>query len=445
MIRLTGRALALVALATLPTAALAQKEPAETKQTKEAQKFIGLALMRQKPEEKKPQFEQALVHLREGMTKDPGNARVWLLAGQVYSGLGDFMGADSAFKKAETLHPPYSEEISGEREVAWVEAFNAGIAAMDSKATDDAIKKLELAELMYPHRPEAKMNLGALYAGKNETDKAVAIFEKAIESTNGPLKDKLKPEDAVNWKRYAEMARLNIAQILGSRGVEQFEAKQHDQAIATFAKASEINPHSRDYLFNLAQSYYAKASVLEEKRKAAQDAATALTKAKKTADAKTKTEEANKFGTELLPLYDQIVKLAERTLLLDPATETLYYLIARAHRTAAEMAATPAEKTGWQNKALEILQKREALVFEVEQIGVQTAEGEATVTGTLKNLKAEAGAPLKIRLTLVGSAGAPIGSQEFTVSAPAKDQSAKLEGKVAITGEVAGWKYEVLK
>src|SRR5262245_34577716 len=217
MIRLTGRALALVALAALPTAALAQKEPPDTKQTKEANKFIGLAMMRQKPEEKKPQFEQALVHLKEGMAKDPGNAKVWLLAGQVYTGLGDFMGADSAFKKAETLHPPYSEEISGEREVAWVEAFNAGIASMDAKATDDAIKKLELAELMYPHRPEAKMNLGALYASKNETDKAVAIFEKAIESINGPLKDKLKPEDAVNWKRYAEMARINIAQILGSR------------------------------------------------------------------------------------------------------------------------------------------------------------------------------------------------------------------------------------
>jgi hypothetical protein len=139
------------------------------------------------------------------------------------------------------------------------------------------------------------------------------------------------------------------------------------------------------------------------------------------------------------------VKVAERTLLLDPATETLYYLIARAHRITADIATAPAEQTAWKNKALEILQKREALTFEVEQIGVQTAEGEATVTGSVKNLKAEAGTPLKIRLTLVGPAGTAIGSQEFTVSAPAKDASATFEGKAPITGEVAGWKYEVVK
>ncbi|MGH7459427.1 MAG: hypothetical protein ACRERX_17150 [Pseudomonas sp.] len=445
MIRLTGRALALIALVALPATTLAQKEPPATKQTKEAEKFLGLAMMKQNPADKKAQYELALKQLQEGMVKDGQNAKVWLLAGQVYVGLADFMGADSAFKKAEGLHPAYKEDISGEREVAWVEAFNAGITAMDGKNTEDAIKMLELAELLYPFRPEAKMNLGALYAAKNENERAIAVFEQAIEATNGPLKEKLKPEDAASWKRYADMAKLNIAQIMGARGVEEFEAKKHDEAIVTFGKAAEINPYSRDYLFNLAQSYYAKASALEEKRLTALTEQETLTKARKTAEAKAKADEAAKVGTELLPLYEQIVKVSQQTLVLDPASETLHHLIARSYKITGDITTDPAQRTSWQNKALDVLTRRDALQFEVEQIGIQTGEGEATVRGSVKNLKAAQGAPLKIKVTLVGIAGVAIGTQEFTITAPAAEQTAPFEGKVPTTGEVAGWKYEVIK
>jgi tetratricopeptide (TPR) repeat protein len=445
MIRLTGRALALMLLAAVPTVALAQKEPPATKETKEAEKFLGLAMMRQNPADKKPQYEAALKQLQVGMTKNPDNAKVWMLAGQVYVGLGDFMGADSAFKKAETLYPAYAEDISSEREVAWIEAFNAGLAAMDQRNTEDAIKQLELAEMMYPHRPEAKMNLGALYASKDEREKAITIFEQAIAATNGPLKEKLKPEDQANWKRYAEMANLNIAQIIGARGVDEFEAKKHDEAIASFAKASEINPHSRDYLFNLAQSYYAKTSDLEEKRNAALQQHDSLTKAKKTAEAKVKNDEAAQIGTQLVPLFDQIAKISERTLLIDPASEGLYHLIARSYRVTGDVTADPAQKASWQTKAYDVLKKREALEFWVNEIAIQTDDGEATIKGSLKNVKAAVGSPIKLRVTLIGASGSSIGTQEFTVTAPAAEQNATFEGKTPITGEVAGWKYEVVK
>lgn len=438
-----GRALALVALAALPSAAIAQKEPPETKETKEAQKSLGLAMMRQTPEQKRPLYEAALKQLQIGMTKDPENAKVWLMAGQVYVGLLDFMGADSAFRKAEALYPPYAEDISGEREVAWVEAFNAGIQQMDQKNTDEAIRLLELAEAMYPHRPEAKMNLGALYASKNETEKAVNAFTKAIESTNGPLKDKLKPEDAAQWKRYADMAKLNIAQILGAAGVEQFSAEKFDEAIVSFQKAHEINPHSRDYLFNLAQSYYAKASKIEEARAAIVTEQENLTKAKKTAEAKAKADEAAKLGNDLLPLYAQIAQISEKVMQMDPANESLYHLIARSYKMSGDMVADPKVRSDWQNKALAVLTKREELKFEVSEVSLQTAEGEVVIRGNVKNLKAAPGSPLKLRVTVLGVDGAPIGEQEFTVTAPAAEATAPFEGKAAITGEVAGWKYVV--
>lgn len=444
MIRLAGRTLACFALIALPAAAMAQKEPPDTKQTKDAEKFLGLAMMRQTPDQKRPLLEQALKPLQEAMAKNPDNAKVWFMAGQVQVGLGNFLAADSAFKKAEQLYPAYSEDISGEREVAWVEAFNAGITLMDQKNNDEAIKQLEMAELMYPHRPEAKMNLGALYAAKNEPAKAIAAFEGAVTATSGPLKDKLKPEDAANWKRYAEMATLNIAQISGSAGVELFNAEKFDEAIAAFNRATKVNPYSRDYLFNLAQSFYAKAGKIEEARDALLAQEEELKKAKKTADAKAKADEAAKFVPNLLPLYAQIAELAERTLVLDPNNESLYHLAARSYTLTGRLG-EQAKKTEWENKALAVLTKREAIQFEVSEVAIGTGDGEATVRGTVKNLKAAAGSPLKLKVTLIGLAGTPIGESEFTVTAPAVDQTAAFEGKVTTTGEVAGWKYEVVK
>ena len=445
MIRLIGRALATFALIALPTAAIAQKEPPDTKETKDAQKFLGLAMMRQTPEQKRPLFEQAMKPLQVAMTKNPDNGKVWFMAGQVYAGLGDLIGADSAFRKAEQLHPGYAEDLAGEREALWVEAFNAGITAMDAKNNDEAIKQLELAERLYSLRPEAKMNLGALYASKGDNEKAIKVFEAAIASSNGPLREKLKPEDQAGWKKFADMAKLNIAQIIGAAGVELFTAEKFDDAAANFTKASEINPFSRDYLFNLAQSHYAKASKLEEQMQKLKDEEAALKKAKKDADAKVKAEEAAKIGVQLLPIYGTIAQLAEKTLQVDPANEALFHLSARSYRMTGELVADAATKSQWQNKALEMLKKREELQFEVNEIGISSSGEEATVTGTVKNKKATAGAPLKLKITLLGATGTAIGSHEFTVAAPAVDATATFEGKIPVTGEVAGWKYEIVK
>jgi tetratricopeptide (TPR) repeat protein len=432
----------------LPSVAFAQKEPGETKETKEANKSLGLAMLQQTPDKKRPHLEAAMKQLQIAMTKNPENGKVWLMAGQVYVGLGDFMGADSAFKKAETLYPGYAEDIAGEREVAWVEAFNAGIAAMDAKNNDEAIAKMELAERLYPHRPEAKMNLGALYAQKSESDKAVAIFEKAIESTNGPLKEKLKPEEAANWKRYADMAKSNIAQIVGAKGVELYQAEKYEEAAAAFAKAAEINPHSRDYLYNMAQSHYARTAKLTEQRVALLAQRDTLLKAKppKTAEAAAKLAEADKLGQQLLPMYEQVAKMFERVLVIEPASTTVYALIAHAYKLSGDVvAADTARRNAFQTKALDFFTKADQMPFEIVELTAQSAEGQATVGGTVKNLKAAPGSPLKIKVTLLGLDGTTVGTQEFTVAAPAADATAPLEGKVPVTGEVAGWKYEIVR
>jgi len=443
---LAGRLVAFLALLAIPSVALAQKEPPDTKELKEVSKYLGLAMMQSAPEKKAPYFKQAMDQLQVAMSKSPDNAKVWLYAGQVYAGMGDFVGADSAFNKAEQLHPPYAEDIAGEREAAWVEAFNAGISLMEQQDNDGAIAKMEIADKLYPHRPESKMNLGALYAAKNDMDKAIAKFEEAMVAIRGPLREKLADEDKATWDRFETLAKSNIAQLHGGRGVDAFNNSDYDAAYTAFTKAAEINPHSRDYVFNRAQALYAKATDLEEKRNILLDEETALKKEKgKEADAKAKADEAAAIAQQLIPLYAQIIETSELTRRVDPNNESLFHLIARSQKLTGDFTSDAAAKTEWQNKALATLKLREELDFEVADVTIAPGEGQTTINGTVKNLKVAANAPIKIKFTLVGIDGASVGEGEVTVNAPAAEQTAQFQGTIATTGEVAGWKYVPVK
>jgi hypothetical protein len=70
----------------LPSVAFAQRD---TKQTREANKFIGLAMTKQTADERAVLYRQAMEHLREGMAEDAENAQVWKLAGTALAALGN--------------------------------------------------------------------------------------------------------------------------------------------------------------------------------------------------------------------------------------------------------------------------------------------------------------------------------------------------------------------
>ena len=80
MIRFGRLSLVLAVLLLLPTAVSAQKD---SKYTREASKYMGLAMTRSDEAQRTQMYQQALTHLREGMQQDAGNAKVWLLAGTV--------------------------------------------------------------------------------------------------------------------------------------------------------------------------------------------------------------------------------------------------------------------------------------------------------------------------------------------------------------------------
>jgi Flp pilus assembly protein TadD len=421
MIR-TGRvSLALLLLLLLPMAAEAQRD---SRYTREATKFMGLAMTRQDPAQRADMYRQAMTHLREGMQQDANNAKVWMLAGQVFAALGDMNEADQAFTRAVEMHPPYAEEVAGEREAAWMEAFNEGVAAMNQQNYAEAIARMEAAQVIYKLRPEALMNLGALYANAGQNDKAAQAFRDAAEATRGAVFAQLDEETQAAWVRYRDMALVNVAQLAAGQGVQAFEAKDFEAAARHFKAAYELNPHSRDYIYNYVQSLWARAGDLEDVVEA-------------------KGPGAAEARTALLQLYPEIEAVAVETRKVDPNNELLYLIQARATRMRGEISGDKAATDAGHQGALRLLQEHEALPVSLDEIIVGPEGEAASVSGVLKNRKRAADAPVEVEFTLVGIEGQVIGQQVVAVPAPAADQTTRFEVSIPITGELAGWRYVV--
>jgi len=425
------------------TPALRAQEPPRTAEVKEAEKYLASAMTTQDTVERHSRLQRALTPLLAGAAKDPGNARVWLLLGQAYAGLRDAVHADSSFRKAVQLYPGFGEEVTSLRLGSWADAFNAGVALMDAQKFDDAIAMLENAEIFDATRPESKMNLGALYANKGDAARAEQLFRAAWAIAEGPEKAKLKPEDAANWDRYAGLAKMSVAQMIGQRGIEAFGAEKYDDAVKLFKEAHQLNPIARDYTYNLAQSIYAKASDMEKQRADLVDAATAARNKKDLAGAKAKTAQADSIGKELVSLYTEIEPLTVAAREMDPMNEDLFLLQARSYRTRGELANSAAVKATSMQRVDELLKAHDAMPVEVLNIGIAPATPETAVKGEVKNRKLAAGAPVKLHFTLMSMDGKTVGEQDVTVAAPAVGQSAKFEASIKTSGDVAGWKYAV--
>jgi tetratricopeptide (TPR) repeat protein len=415
-----GLSLALLLSALIaPAAATAQQKPKDTKYTKDAGKFLGLAMMRQDGPDKDKLYQDALNAMQEGFEKDVTNPKFWLTAGQVYAGLGQLDKANEAFNTAVQLYPEYEEEVAGERENAWMVGFSRGVELMDGQNLDQALAMFNAANAIYPHRPEAWLNIGSIYANQGNTDKAIEAFEKASEAAGGPMLEKLEPEAQAQWKSYQEMSAVNIAQMRGAQGVAAFEQEKYKEAEDLFRKAVEVNPHSRDYLFNIVQARYAQATKLEEQLEQKNTAVT----------------------PDLQQLYAGLKEDIKKVQSYDPNNETLYMILARAHKRQAELAG---DTSAAQQGVLAVLTELENIGIEVDALAIQPNEDNtAQITGTVKNRSKEAGAPVTIKLVLMDRAGATIGEQSVTLNAPEKDQTANFTATAQIKGAVAGWKYVV--
>lgn len=472
-----------------PTAAKGNYPPGtapwDNDYTKQANRAIGIAMLRQDEGEKRAQYETALRAAEASIAQEPDNPRGWFLAGQAYAGLNEMVAADSVFKKAQEIYPAYEPEINAEREEAWLRVYNEGIVALQANDIDGAIRMMELADAIYQGRPEAKLNLGAFYANRNEVDKAIVAYQGALEILRRPVPEGIDSATLAMWQENEQPAAFNLAQLLtfserydeaeaayrefrerypdnldvevgladvlvrkgdleaanelydallsrtdlGYReymriGVGLFEGEVYDRAAEAFRQALKLNTSDRDAAYNLAQSLYVYAGKLDEQKKA-QGADT------KAIDAK------------LIEVHTELVAAAQHVVDLDPANQNILAYLARSYQALSQLSADRAKQNEYRNKVAEVLDRHEKATVEMANITVYPDEGQVRVVGTLRNLKVKAGTPIRIEFTMMSMNGTPVGTADVTVDAPAAEGMVPFEVVVPTSGEMGGWKYSI--
>src|SRR5688572_15978930 len=369
----------LLALALLTPALAEAQRPANSMHTNSAQLYLGRAVGTQVAAEKAKLFEQALGAATQGVQTQPGNSKTWFVLGTVYAAMGDAIGADSAFDKAEQMWPEYKKETETERLRAFAAASNKGVLALQQNDLPTAITALEGASKVYDKRPTALLNLGTIYARQNKPAEAVAAFRAALAILRGPERAALKPEEEKQWAEWEEAVSLNMAQMLalsdkndeaavayeeylkrnpnntlvrsnlavvysrmGKReeaarvynellsqdltaedffrvGVGLRRAQQLDRAAEAFTKSLAKNPHSQESYFNLAYTLWETIQPLEEAR------------------GKAPAAEQTRMATQLRPMYEQLLQNAIKSREFDPTNRNVLALMQRAYRGLADL------------------------------------------------------------------------------------------------------------
>src|SRR4051794_30200857 len=116
-----GKALVAVMLM-VPAVAHAQR-PGNNMQIRSAELYLDHAQKSQLPAEKAKLYSQALEMATQAATVEPNNSKSWFTLGKVDAAMGDAVGADSAFTKAEKMWPDYVKETDIERLRAYVASF----------------------------------------------------------------------------------------------------------------------------------------------------------------------------------------------------------------------------------------------------------------------------------------------------------------------------------
>lgn len=498
MNRLKGFVFALAAgLVLLPATANAQKRPSDNRWTRSAKQYLQQAEKARTPEEKRGLYEKALQQLTEALPTQSENAQVWLLLGQTYLRMDDFVKADSAFTKAQELYPQYGLLfIDREREGAWVNAYNESVGALRENRIEDAIALLEKADVIYRKRPEARLQLASLYAYQGNNEKAAEALEGALEILRGPSSQGLPEEQAAQWRELENEAILMLAQIReqlgkpeealalydellgrnpqnalqvrtrkalleirqgkteeGSKtlaellndpaldgqaaidiGVQLYQGEQYALAADALRKGTQANPYSRDGFLVLADALYRQAMKLEQQKKGGTGAA----------GAKASPAETRQLNEQLKALYQEMAEAAEKTRSFEPYGEDALILLASAYRGLGDAESNAAASQEWRNKAVAAFRELEGLPFAVTNLRFGQNETEVTLSGAVKNRKLNQGDPVKLRITFLDQNGGVAGSQEVTVTAPAAESTAPFEVKVEVQSGtvVRGWKYE---
>ena len=399
------------------------------------------------------QYETALEAAQAGIAADPMNAQAHLQAGQAYIGLDDYAAADAALTRAEEIYPRYALDIQFLRETEWIEHFNSAVAAM-STGEAAAIAALERAHSIYRGRPEAMVQLGALYAQSDRSEDALEMFGFAVEMLEGPIAERTDdPAVLATYAENLEVSRLNIGQIA-------FELGRYDESAESYRVLTEADPN--DYQVQaaygvalIAGGRAAEASAVYEEllTRPGLGAMDYNAIAVGAYNGDLFIQAAQAFGLaygELPQSRDFIYNQAQSLYLAETDYEQLVaaatqLIEADTHnRTARQFLVQGLARLERMEEAATALNELEGLPFDIAELQLVPADGGYAIPGLVTNRTAEPGSAARIRFRVYDADGLEVGSQDLSITLDEVEVGLELRAEFATTATVVAYNYEVL-
>ena len=385
------------------------------------------------------------------------NPSAWYYLGRIYLQRGDIHGADSALTRAEKLAPACAGEIDGYRRNGWVALIKGANGFEEQKNLDSALVLYRQAGVVFRKSPIPFYQAAGVFNQQGATDSAAAYYGKAVQSSaavTDTTEQKIRnrsafnqgalllnaqkhPEAAAVFEKYltwvpndieakrglaaayrgqgqADKAQALEQQIVAAGGsaapgapgagagtadlmnvgVNLYNDKKYAEAAEAFAKVAEAEPHNRDALFNLSNTYLA-----------LQD------------------------GPKLLAT-------AQRLSAIEPLSENSLKLVGEGYKQAKQV-----------DEAVKIAEKVLALPVDVRVTDFSPGASGATLlaTATGRESQTPAGkpippAPVALAVEFLDAKGTVVGSQDVQV--PALEPGKTQEIKAAAQGNgIVAWRY----
>jgi len=392
------------------------------------------------------------------------NGSAWYYLARYYQSVRDLPGADSAFDRAERMLPACAEDIDENRRRLWVPLLNSAVDRIRANDNEGALAQLREANMIFDAEPPGFYYMGQIFANTRVRDSAVAYYAKALEIARRP--ENLEKEQYTDIRDNAE---FNIARLyhidnqydsaaawyarfrqhaprdpqaitgqasalesagradqalvlydsvlimadsmqtldLFQAGVALFRTNRFGRATEAFERGLARNPHYRDALFNLANTYLSLAHAIDSTKKGAERA---------------KLEK--EYG-------DKMVPIALRLVAADPASSSARRLLAAGY----QLAALP-------DSTLAVLERRQAMAFDLTVSSFEPAGSGFDLRGIITNLRAEATPVPPITFEFLNELGEVV--QSLVVEARSLEPESMAPFALAPVGEgIAAWRYRV--
>jgi tetratricopeptide (TPR) repeat protein len=431
-----------IALSLLASSALAQQRPPECRnlsyrsnfRLNGAQQHIEQAGKTSFADDQRRQLSDAERLLQEA-ARAGGSDQVtlWYLFGELYVMRHDFVGADSAYSKAEALtDPECKQEIERRRRNQWVPLQNAGVEQMNAGNVDSALALFRRANVIYRGAPYAFLNMATIYVNKNQDDSAIYYYRAAARSTDDPRFLEARATALFNAARLVHRAANDTASIAAEarrRGVADTTVRDERLRAALEAYQDVLKVRPRDLqaqaslasvLFALHRTQEAQAvydSMLAHADSIESldlfDAGVVLFRQDRYALAARATElglaKNRCYRDALYNLANTFLAARDSVHLLDAAQRLV--AVDSMNRQSLQLLAAAMQRNGDTQGTLRVLMRRDSLPWELTVLRFDLGDTTASFHGVVNNLQQKPLSGFKLKVQFVSGACEPVAEQ----------------------------------